>query len=238
MDRLLVFLAGAGFGAVAGRWLNRRDPAQSRAQARQDRAAFPEGSVSVVDVVVRTQSLLREIRALVVHADVPDSILQEKIKAKIGRMVARPDAVQFRVEQGKVFLAGTAREGEIRALAEGLSGMRGVRHLENRLEALTPPFTSWNDAEPGFRPARRKPGSYPYWVSLIMAAGGIVLASIGYRLRGGQGAALVAGGATLLGAGGAGLLGPGAFRTGMVSHMSESSSWRPGLRGSQSIASP
>ncbi|HKP96048.1 MAG TPA: BON domain-containing protein [Fibrobacteria bacterium] len=231
MDRLLIFLAGAGLGAAAGRWMN-HEPASAMAWRRA--APAPERPVGAVDVLVRTQSLLREIRALIVHAEVPDPVLEEKIRAKIARMVARPDAVQLKVEQGRVRLAGTARAAEIQALAEGLSALRGVRDVENRLEALTPPFTSWDDAEPASHAARRKPGSYPPSVSLLLAAGGLAFAAIGYRLRKREGAALLAAGAALLGAGGAGLLSPGAFRHAAVSHMSESSSWRPGLKGFRS----
>jgi hypothetical protein len=235
MERFLVFLAGAGFGAAAGHWLN-RDPVQPGMRMRP---RFPaEGDETALDVVHRTQFLLREIRALVVHAEVPDPVLEEKIRGKLVRMIARPDAVQVSVSQGKVALWGTAREEEIRRFSESVSSIRGVKNVDNRLEALTPPFTSWDDAEPGSRPIRRKPGSYPPAVSLIMAAGGVAMAVAGFRIRGEPGAVLVAAGAALLGAGAAGLMSPGAFRDGTVSHVSESSSWRPGLKGSQSTASP
>jgi hypothetical protein len=228
MDRLLVFFAGTGLGALAGKWLNRD---ARRAASPRRRQEFPEeAALKVVDVVVRTQSLLREIRALVAHADVPDPVLSEKIKGRIARTVARPDSIQARVEQGKVYLAGTAREGEIRALVEGISAMRGVKELENRMESLTPPFTSWKDAEPGPRPARGILGSYPRSASLIMAAAGLGLAMAGSARRGREGTLMLAGGAALLGAGGAGLAGLGRARTRPVSHMSESSSWRPGIR--------
>jgi hypothetical protein len=236
MDRLLVFLAGTGLGALAGKWLN---GGTRGAASRRKRPEFQEeAALKVVDVVVRTQSLLREIRALVAHAEVPDAVLYEKIKGRIARTVARPDSVQARVDQGKVFLAGTAREGEISSLVEGISAMRGVKDLENRMESLTPPFTSWNDAEPGPRPPMGKLGSYTRPVSLLMAAAGAALAAAGSRRRGSEGVYMLAGGAVLLGAGGAGLAGPCKDRAKPVSHMSESSSWRPGIRAYRSAMAP
>jgi hypothetical protein len=236
MDRLLVFLAGTGLGALAGKWLN---GGPQDAAARRKRPEFTEdAALKVVDVVVRTQSLIREIRALVAHADVPDTVLSEKIKGRIARTVARPDSVQARVEHGKVFLAGTAREGEIRSLVEGISAMRGVKDLENGMESLTPPFTSWKDAEPGPRPSGGILGSYSRSVSLLMAVAGFALSVAGSRRRGREGMYILAGGAALLGAGGAGLAIPGRGRNKPVSHMSESSSWRPGIRAYRSAMVP
>ncbi|MDB5105588.1 MAG: putative integral rane protein [Fibrobacteres bacterium] len=236
MDRFIAFLAGAGFGAAAGRWLNRETAEMAALRPRPP--AFPPHELRPVEVMARTQSVLREIRALVVHAEVPDDVLEEKIKAKIARMSARPDSIQVQVEHGKVTLVGTARSEEIRGLSENLIGLRGIKELDNRLEALTPPFTSWDDAEPGSRPQARNPGSYPPSVSLVLAAAGLALTYAGYRLRGGSGGFMVAGGAALLGAGAAGLVSPGAYASAFVSHISESSSWRPGLRDSASTPSP
>lgn len=235
MERYLIFFVGAGLGAAAGHLLN-RGPVHPG--LRRHPRITSQGEESALDVVHRTQFLLREIRAMVVHAEVPDPVLEDKIRGKIARMIARPDAVHVSVLQGKVFLWGTAREEEVRRFSESVSSIRGVKSLENRLEALTPPFTSWDDAEPGSRPPRRKPGSYSPAVSMIMAAGGVTMTAVGFRLRGASGALMVAGGAALLGAGAAGLMSRGAFRDGTVSHISESSSWRPGLKGSQSTASP
>jgi hypothetical protein len=233
MDRIFVFLAGAGIGAAAGRWLN-RGPALVR---RSRIGRFPDGhTVRAVDVVVRTRSLLREIRAIIVHAEVPDPVLEERIRAKIEGLVARPEAVQCRVQSGRVLLEGTARPAEIPDLADAVAGMRGVREIENRLESLTTPWTSWEDAEPGSRILRRKLGSYPPSVSLALAAGGIAMVAAAYRFRREGGAFLLAAGAALIGAGTGGLMGPGTFRAPRFSRLSESSSWRPGLEGSRSAA--
>jgi hypothetical protein len=210
MDRLLVFLAGAGFGAAAGGWLNRGAHA---VRSGPYGAVYPARSgetfraAETAAILARTQSLLKEIRALVVHADVPDAILEQKVRARIARLVQRPDAVQMSVAAGTVTLRGVARAEEIRQLADTVSALRGVKTVDNRLEALTPPFTSWDDAEPVIRPAAaRKPGSYPAPVSLALAAGGLALAYGGFRTRGNPGALLVAGGAALIGAGAAGIL--------------------------------
>ncbi|MDQ3002013.1 MAG: BON domain-containing protein [Fibrobacterota bacterium] len=235
MERFLIFLVGAGFGAAAGHWFN-REPLHPGLLSHQRIPS--QGEESALDIVHRTQFLLREIRALVAHAEIPDPVLKAKIQVKIARMLARPDAVQVSVVKGKVFLWGTAREEEVRRFSESVSSIRGVKSVENRLETLTPPFTSWDDAEPGSRSLRWKPGSYSPVLSLIMAASGVTMTVMGFRLRGEGSAVMVAGGATLLGAGAAGLISRGSFKRGTVSHISESSSWRPGLKGSQSTASP
>src|SRR5688572_7369862 len=104
MDRLLVFLAGAGLGAWAGRRF-----AHPALEERVGTITFPAHEASAVNVMARTQSVLKEIRALVVHAEVPDAVLEAKIKGRIARTVSRPDAVQVLVSKGTVTLHGTAR---------------------------------------------------------------------------------------------------------------------------------
>jgi hypothetical protein len=229
MERLLVFLAGAGLGALAGRRL-----ALPAWEGRYGPISFPAHEASAVNVMARTQSVLKEIRALVVHAEVPDTVLETKIKARIARSIARPDSVQVRVSKGVVTLQGTARQEEIGKLVESLPGLRGVKAVENGLEALTPPFTSWDDAEPGSRPvgtlARRQ-----FAIHLILTAAGIALTYAGHRIRGGAGAGLIAGGAALVGGGISGLFDAGSRVSGFASHISESTSWRP---GANPVASP
>ena len=232
MDRVFVFLAGARLGA----WAGRRFPLPSF-QGKRSPVFFPAHEASAVNVMARTQSVLKEIRALVVHADVPDAVLEAKIKARIARTLSRPDAVEVRVSQGIVTLQGMARQEEIRKLADSLPGLRGVKGVENGLEALTPPITSWDDAEPGARspyaPVRRLPS-----IHLILTVAGFALAYAGNRIRGGTGGALVAGGAALVGGGLSALFDAGSGSYGLVSPASESSLWRPGIKGSNPVASP
>jgi hypothetical protein len=232
MDRLLVFLAGAGLGAWAGRRFTL--PAL---EGRFSPVSFPAHEASAVNVLARTQSVLKEIRALVVHADVPDAVLEAKIKARIARTIARPDAVQVRVSNGIVSLQGTARKEEIGKLVENLPGLRGVKGVENGLEALTPPFTSWDDAEPVSRPSAPQDRRLLV-INVILTAAGIALTYAGHRIRGGSGAGLIAGGAALVGGGVSGLFDSGSHASGFISHISESSSWRPGIKGSNPVASP
>ncbi len=131
----------------------------------------------------------------------------------------------------------TARKEEIEKLEESLPGLRGVKHVDNGLEALTPPFTSWDDAEPGpggpSARSRRLLATH-----LVLTAAGIALTYAGHRIRGGAGAGLVAAGAALVGGGVSGLFDPGSYPSGFISHVSESSSWRPGIKGSNPVASP
>lgn len=232
MDRLIVFLAGAGLGAWAGRRLS-----LPSVDERFGSISFPAHEASAVNVMARTRTVLKEIRALVVHADVPDAVLESKIKARVARTVARPDAVQVRVSNGTVSLQGTARKEEIGRLAESLPGLRGVKSVENGLEALTPPFTSWDDAEPVSGPNDARKGRL-LALNLILTAAGIALTYAGQRIRGGAGAGLVAGGAALVGGGVSGLFDSLSHPSGFVSHISESSSWRPGIKGSNAVASP
>jgi uncharacterized membrane protein len=68
------------------------------------------------------------------ESDVPDAVLQERIRSKLGRLVSHPGSIDVRVAGGKVTLHGSILAAEQEDLVDFVSSMRGVEHVENRLE--------------------------------------------------------------------------------------------------------
>jgi hypothetical protein len=204
MDRVLIFFAGAGVGAVAGRLLNRH-PLPFPAPRTDGKAG-----ADTRESLARTQLLLKEIRSLVLHADVPDEVLERKIKARVARNTRHPDLINVQVVDGVVVLRGHAATEEAFDLVESLSRLRGVKNVEDRLEE-SPRQDGF-----GYRSARQnalaefltgaqgKHAGYPIFsplTAVLTAIGGLSLAAAGFRRGGSSGGMLVAGGAALLGAG-------------------------------------
>ncbi|GEM_PF-6581081 len=220
MGRILVFIAGAGFGAVAVRLLTPEPPASRPERFRAGKlAAGSRPGVDARETLAKTQSLLREIRSLVLHVDIPDDLLEAKLKAKIARQSRHPERIKVQVAAGKVVLEGSATAQESRDLVESISLIRGVKSVEDRFEPA-PEEARAESRTPAENPAPRfqssglpQPASYPPAIAILAAIGGLSLVSQGYRNRGPSGAALVAAGAALIGASAAGLWDGGRKRT-------------------------
>lgn len=85
---------------------------------------------------------------------IDDELLHERIRAKLGRLVQHPHAVDVHVHDGWVQLKGMIAEDEFDELVHAVSAMRGVRNLESLLRissdtpAPTPPGASFNASAP------------------------------------------------------------------------------------------
>ncbi|HEY0505359.1 MAG TPA: BON domain-containing protein [Lysobacter sp.] len=93
-------------------------------------------------------------RASLSHEPIDDDLLHERIRAKLGRVVAQPHAVEVHVHDGWVQLKGNIAEDEFDGLVATVSSMRGVRNLESLLRtspqavAPNPPGASFNASAP------------------------------------------------------------------------------------------
>ena len=63
-----------------------------------------------------------------------DETLAERVRAKLGRYVSHPHAIEVEAQDGCVVLRGPILSGEIEELVDAISSVRGVREVVNRLE--------------------------------------------------------------------------------------------------------
>lgn len=250
MGRILVFLAGAGFGAAAARWLIPNQSASRPGRAYGNGGKSRRQSVDAKETLAKTHTLLREIRSLVLHVDIPDDLLEGKLRAKIARQATHPELIRVQVSEGKVVLRGNATIKEAHDLVESISLIRGVKSVEDRFESspedirADPAVSPEEQAEgvkslPHFHlPPRPKPSGYPPAVAVLMGAGGLSMAAFGYRTRGATGAALVSAGAALFGAGAVGLWGGWTRGMTIFPHGASLQAVSQGIRGSRIKAAP
>jgi uncharacterized membrane protein len=135
------------------------------------------------DLENRGRGLVHNMRAQVAarldDQPVPDSVLQERVRSKLGRACSHPHAIEVTAHDGQVTLRGPILRDEAETLARAVRRVVGVREVSNQLEVHD---SSENvPALQGGSPGRGK-GSEPWqrnWSPafrlLGVGAGGIML---------------------------------------------------------------
>lgn len=141
------------------------------------------------DLAHRSKGLLAETRSTLRREEPTDELLADRVRSRLGRLVTHPSAVEVTARDGRVTLSGPVLATELDRLLSGVEKVRGVREVENRLEA---------HERPGDVPGLQGPGSVPHrprenWAPgtrLLTSAAGGALAVTGLRRGGALGSAL------------------------------------------------
>jgi uncharacterized membrane protein len=199
-------LTGMGVGAGVAYLL---DPAMGRRRRAGVRDTFAKaatrsgGALGATsrDLTNRTRGLVARTTRRGRIGEVSDDVLLERVRAKLGRYVSHPRAVDVEVRDAVVTLRGPILAPEAKRLVSVVSGVRGVREVADQLE---------RHDEPGNVPALQggatRPGeraglmqdSWPPASRLLAGAAGLTLLGVGWQRRHWSGAALTAAGSALL----------------------------------------
>ena len=123
-----------------------------------------------------------------------DEIIEERVRAELGRLVAHPGSISVTVLDGRVILSGPVPRDEERGLLAAVEKVRGVREIENQLDVRDDP-----DRVPGLqggRPRERRHELFQdHWAPATRVVVGALAGSAlvrGLRMRGPIGGALSA----------------------------------------------
>jgi hypothetical protein len=204
---VLTSLGAAGAGAALMFFFDPDRGAKRRSFVRNKTASLAretERSISKAarDLTHRTQGLMAETRSVLeTHSNpVDDSVLVERIRSKIGRVVSHPSAIQISAQQGCVRLEGDILQSETRQLLSCVSAIHGVNSVQNDLKphakqagvpSLQAGKSNGQTARPRLNPA---PGT-----RLLLASLGGALTVYGAIRQGAAGKLLEAAGVGLLG---------------------------------------
>jgi hypothetical protein len=90
--------------------------------------------VAARDATHRIEGLRARARRLLTNAPVPDDLqLIERVRARMGRLVSHPHAIQVGANNGRVTLSGPVLRHEVARLLDALRSVWGVTELEDRL---------------------------------------------------------------------------------------------------------
>jgi uncharacterized membrane protein len=86
------------------------------------------------DLSHRSSSLVGRVRSKLLRRTPTDEVLAERVRAKMGRYVAHPGAIEISASGGQVTLAGSILAHEHDELIEGISHVPGVHDIIDQLD--------------------------------------------------------------------------------------------------------
>lgn len=140
MNKGVVALTGLGLGAGV---MYLVDPTEGRRRRARLRDATVHASHTVTaaagmtarDVEHRMTGLAaRTLARLAEEATPADDVLAARVRARLGRLVSHPGALEVTADKGVVTLSGPIFEAEVEQLMKGVGAVPGVTTIEKRLE--------------------------------------------------------------------------------------------------------
>ncbi|MDB5728552.1 MAG: hypothetical protein JWQ00_1757 [Noviherbaspirillum sp.] len=186
------WLAGAAVGALA---MYLEDPERGRrrralARDKMQRLAANAGdavNIASRDLSNRIQGLRVEAtRRLFKHGGIADDqLLEERVRAKIGRAASHPHAIKTTAHEGRVTLSGPVLASEKEQLLQAVRGVPGVKDIEDALEVHDRPDIASLQGQGKRR--RLRPAilqeNWPPALRAIATVGGGVLGYYGLKRR-------------------------------------------------------
>jgi len=139
-----ILVGGLGLGAALmyvldpERGKRRRAIVRDKAVAGAHRAGERLSSRSR-DVANRARGVASELKSLTRDEETSDRVLEERVRARLGRVVSRPAAIEVAAIAGTVVLSGAVVASEVDDLLSAARGVSGVEDVENRLEVYETP---------------------------------------------------------------------------------------------------
>jgi uncharacterized membrane protein len=140
------WLAGAAVGALA---MYLADPERGRRRRALARDKMQSLAANAGDALhVASRDLSNRMQGLRVEASrrlfgqdqiADDQLLEERVRAKIGRAVSHPHAIKTTAQGGRVILSGQVLAGEKEQLLQAVRSVMGVKEVEDALEAHDKP---------------------------------------------------------------------------------------------------
>jgi osmotically-inducible protein OsmY len=189
-------LAGMGLGVAVAYLL---DPSRGRRRralvtdqvTRATRKTRDAIDATARDMMNRTQGIVAASRRRMAHEDVDDTVLVERVRAKLGRVCSHPHAIDVDAADGVVTLRGPVLTAEMMDLLAVAAAVRGVRAVTNDLEphdsaeGVPSLQGAGNLAEPSLDILQRHwaPGTQALVAAAGLAATGVCLAAYARRSR-------------------------------------------------------
>jgi len=139
MNKALLFGAGLGVGTAAMFLLDPDRGKRRRALVRDKFALALTKTGDCMEVTGRdlrnrTRGTIAAIQSRFSSEQPDDSVLVDRVRSKLGRIVSHPSAVEVTVENGNVTLSGPVLAGEAPHLLSCVKWIPGVQDVNSKLE--------------------------------------------------------------------------------------------------------
>lgn len=139
-----LFLGAAAAGAIS-MYLLDPDHGRRRRAVMRDRVASGVSriddatSIASRDLRNRARGVAHEVRSRFTREEVPDEILCERVRSRLGYAVSHPGAIEVSALSGRVVLSGAVLEREYVRLLRTVWAVRSVADVEDRLAVYESP---------------------------------------------------------------------------------------------------
>ena len=132
-------LLGAGLGAGAMFLLDPARGKRRRALVGNKLALLTRMTGDCIDVTTRdvtnrTRGLISEIKSRISSEQPDDSVLVDRVRSKLGRVVSHPGAINVTAQNGTVTLSGPVLADEVPHLLSCVKWTAGVQDVNNNLD--------------------------------------------------------------------------------------------------------
>ena len=134
-------IAGAGIGAGLMFVLDPERGRRRRALVRDKVTHLLSKSDDLLgatarDMANRTRGVIAEARTLFGgDGEVSDEVLAQRVRTELGHWVSHPGSIEVDAREGRVTLRGVILKRELDPLPRAIGRVRGVREVDNQLEA-------------------------------------------------------------------------------------------------------
>ena len=192
MNKAVTAIGGVGLGAGM-MYLLDPDRGRRRRAVMFDKAASlwcgggDTAAKMARDFQNRATGLGARVKSLAPRGPVEDDVLVARVRARIGRAVSHPSAIEVTASQGRVTLRGPVLQQEVDRLLSDVASVRGARCIDNELDVY--PNADTVHALQGGSPRTNARFSLlqANWTPafrLIAGVAGAVLTGMGLRNRG------------------------------------------------------
>lgn len=95
--------------------------------------------VALRDMRNRTRGVLAEMMGRLSDEGAPDWLIEERVRAELGRVVRHPGSIQVSADGGNISLRGPVLADEVERLVRRVGMVRGVKDVENQLDVHQQP---------------------------------------------------------------------------------------------------
>lgn len=193
MKRGFSVLGALGIGAGLMYFFDPRYGNRRRALVRDQAVSLLNRSDTFIekaarDVRNRARGILAETTGrLSDREEASDWVLEERVRANIGRLSRHPGSIEVTANQGKVTLSGPVLKEEVDRVVSGTKKTRGVKDVDNRLQvhesAEDIPALQGSPRGPEPRPELFQENWSPT-ARLVTGAGGLAMTTYGMARRG------------------------------------------------------
>jgi hypothetical protein len=133
------FLLGAALGAGLVYLMDPQNGRRRRALLRDKAVRASHTTRDALDTrardaLNRSRGVVAATRARWQQEDVPDEVLVERVRAKLGRVCSHPHALDVRVAHGNITLRGPILAHEAESVLRTTQGVRGVQAVMNQMD--------------------------------------------------------------------------------------------------------